>query len=392
MKKIKYILAALLVVITSAAQQTTRDILSQIEQNNTTLQALRETAGAEKLENRTGIYLDNPEVEFNYLWGSPSAIGNRKDVRVSQRFDIPTITGMKSQLAGEQNKLVDIQYKADRLTILLEARRNLVELAYYNRLLGEWQIRLDHARTLAEGYQRLFDEGDTNILEYNKIRLNLSAAEGEIARMQVERQAILSELTRLNGGKELVIDNNYTTDEILPLNFEEWYGQAEQQSPVLEYVNREIELAKKQITLNKAAGLPSLSTGYMREKVVGETYQGLTLGVSIPLWENKNRVKQARTALKAAEIRREDTRIQFYNRLRNQYQRAYGLQIAADNYRQSLINLNNVTLLKKALDAGQISLLEYMVEIGIYYDTITQALEAERDFGLAYAELSAVLL
>jgi len=380
-------------MITSiTAQQTTRNMLSQIEQNNTTLQTLRQTAEAEKLENRTGIYLDNPEVEFNYLWGNPTSIGDRRDIRVTQSFDIPTITGMKNRMASEQNKLVDIRYKADRINILLEAWQNLVELAYYNCLLSEWQLRLDHARTLASAYQKLFDEGETNILEYNKIQLNLSTAEGEMARMQVERQAVLSELKRLNGGEELLIDSLYTQEEILPLSFEEWYSAVEQQNPVLQYVNREIELAKKQIAINKAQGLPSFSAGYMREKVVGEAYQGLTLGVSIPLWENKNRVKQARTALKAAEIRREDTRIQFYNRLQSQYERAYGLQTAAKGYRQALVNLNNVELLKKALDAGQISLLEYMMEISIYYDTVNQALEAERDFGLAFAELSAVLL
>lgn len=375
-----------------AAQQTPDDILLQIEQNNSTLQALRKTAEAEKLENRTGIYLDNPEIEFNYLWGNPQAIGDRKDIRVTQSFDIPTITGMKNRLATEQNRLVDIQYKADRINILLEARQYLVELAYYNRLLSEWNTRLEHARTLAAGYQQLFDEGDTNILEYNKVKLNLSTAEGEMARLEVERQATLAELRRLNGGEELIINNFTWQDELLPVSFEEWYSQVEQKNPVLEYVNREIELAKKQVTLNRAQGLPSFSAGYMREKVVGEAYQGLTLGVSIPLWENKNRVRQARTALKAAEIRQEDTRIQFYNRLRNQYERAYGLQLAANGYRQALANLNNVELLKKALDAGQISLLEYMMEIGIYYDTITLALEAQRDFGLAYAELSAVTL
>ena len=74
------------------------------------------------------------------------------------------------------------------------------------------------------------------------------------------------------------------------------------------------------------------------------------------------------------------------------YNRAFGLKLTADNYRKSLINVNNTDLLKKALDAGEISLLEYMVEIGLYYDTVNQALEAERDYQKAFAELSAVEL
>jgi len=68
------------------------------------------------------------------------------------------------------------------------------------------------------------------------------------------------------------------------------------------------------------------------------------------------------------------------------------LKVIAEKYRQSLANVNNTDLLKKALDTGEISLLDYIVEIGLYYTTVNQALEAERDFQKAIAELSAVEL
>ena len=51
------------------AQNTIDGILVEIEKNNTTLSALRERAKANTLGNKTGIYLTNPEIEFNYLWG-----------------------------------------------------------------------------------------------------------------------------------------------------------------------------------------------------------------------------------------------------------------------------------------------------------------------------------
>jgi hypothetical protein len=69
-----------------------------------------------------------------------------------------------------------------------------------------------------------------------------------------------------------------------------------------------------------------------------------------------------------------------------------GLKTTADKYRSSLANVNNSMLLKKALDAGEISLLDYMVEMGLYYDNANQTLAAERDYQLALAELSAVEL
>ena len=83
---------------------------------------------------------------------------------------------------------------------------------------------------------------------------------------------------------------------------------------------------------------------------------------------------------------------QFYDQLQTLYLRADGLRQTAANYRASLSLLNNTDLLAKALNAGEISLLDYIVEIGLYYDTVDQALSAERDYQQAFANLSAVEL
>jgi outer membrane protein TolC len=378
--------------LTINAQTRIQSVLASVEENNTTLKALRETAEAQKLENKTGIFLDNPEIGFNYLWGDPTAIGNRTDFSATQSFDIPTITGMKSRVANGKNKLADWQYKAGRMDILLEAKQYCIELVYYNALKEEWDVRLQHAATIAAGYKERLDRGDASLIEYNKANLNLSTVQGEISRIEVERNALLSQLKRLNGGIDVALTDTQFNGEELPLNFDDWYIQAEEKNPVLAYVKQEIEVGKKQVSVNKAMGLPSFSAGYMSEKVVGQQYQGISLGISIPLWENKNRVKQAKAAVKAAESKQADSRQQFYSQLQTLYKRASGLKATAETYRKSLNTVNNTDLLQKALDAGEISLLEYIVEIGLYYDTVTQALEAEKEYQLAFAELAAVEL
>ena len=383
---------AILTSIPLFAQNNIESVLSSIEENNTTLKSLREIVEAEKLENKTDIYLSNPEVGFNYLWGSPAVIGNRTDFSISQSFDIPTITGMKNRLASGKNELVEWQYQADRMDILLEAKQYCIDLIYYNALMKELNLRLQHAETIESGLKERLDKGDASILEYNKANLNLSTTQGEISRIEVERKALLSQLKRLNAGTDISLDDAQYSSIELPLNFDDWYIHAEQKNPVLAYVKQEVEVSKKQVQLNKAMGLPEFYAGYMSEKVVGERYQGISVGVSIPLWENKNRIKQARSAVKAAESRESDSKQQFYGQLKILYDRTTGMQATANTYRKSLQTTNNTDLLKKALDAGEISLLEYIVEIGLYYNIVNQTIEAERDFHLSYAELSAVEL
>lgn len=381
---------ALFASISLNAQNSVTTALKAIEENNKTLKALKATAEAQKLENKTGIYLSNPEAGFNYLWGNPVDMGNRNDFNISQTFDIPTITGMKNKMANERNGLVEWQYKAERMRLLLEAKQYCVELIYFNALKKELEIRLQHAEAIAAGYQNRLNSGDANILEYNKAQLSLSAINGEIARIDVERNTLLSQLKRLNGGIDLIMDDYQFNQEQLPLNFDDWYVQAEQKNPILAYVKQEVVVSQKQVSLNKAMGLPTFSAGYMSENVVGQKFQGLAVGVSIPLWENKNRVKQANAAVVAAQSRETDSKQQFYNQLQILYNRAFGLKNTAETYRKSLSMANSTVLLKKALDAGEISLLNYMVELGLYYDMVNQTLEAERDYQKALTELSAV--
>jgi cobalt-zinc-cadmium efflux system outer membrane protein len=383
---------SLIASISLNAQNNVETALKAIEENNNTLKALKVTAEAQKLENKTGIYLANPELGFNYLWGNPADMGNRNDLNIIQTFDIPTIIGMKSKIANERNGLVEWQYKAERMRILLEAKQYCIELIYFNALKKELEIRLQHAQTIAAGYQNRLTSGDANILEYNKAQLSLSAINGEISRIDVERNALLSQLKRLNGGMDVIMDDYQFNQEQLPLNFDDWYLQAEQKNPILAYIKLEVVVSQKQVSLNKAKGLPTFSAGYMSEKVVGQRFQGLTLGVSIPLWENKNRVKQANAAVVAAQSRETDSKQQFYNQLQIQYNRALGLKNTAETYRKSLSMSNSTGLLKKALDAGEISLLNYMVELGLYYNMVNQTLEAERDYQKALTELSAVEL
>ncbi|MEG0463528.1 MULTISPECIES: TolC family protein [Bacteroides] len=392
MKKIVISIVATLAMSSLFAQNNMNEVLSTIEQNNTTLKALREAADAQKIENRTGIYLSDPEIGFNYLWGNPSSIGNRKDINVKQNFDIPTISGLKNRVANQQNILVEWQYKSDRINILLEAKLYYLDLVYYNSLLKELAVRREHAEKIAASQKERLESGEGNVMEYNNVQLNLSTVQGEVSRIETERNAAIAQMVRLNGGQPLTLSDSGFTAIEMPLNFNDWYATAEGKNPLLSYVRQEIELGKQQVSLSRSMGLPTFSAGYMSENVVGQRFQGVSVGVSVPLWSNKNRVKQAKSALRAAESRQTDTKQQFYSQLEILYSRTQGLKEAAETYRASLANANNSLLLKKALDAGQISILDYIVEIGLYYNTVNQALQAELGYQKAFAQLSSIEL
>ncbi len=392
MKKIIITLFFALFSMVGFAQMSIESALAEIEANNTTLKTLRQSVEAQKLENRSGIFLPNPEVGFNYLWGTPRSEGNRMDLSLSQSFDIPTLSGLKRKTANEMNSSVDWQYRVDRMAIMLEAKNLLIELTYYNALIKELDVRLAQAVVIENGFKNRFERGDVGKLEYNNVRLNLASIRGEMQRLKTEQTMVASQLKRLNGGLVLSYGTTSFSDLVLESDFDSWYVVAESKSPVLAYVKQEIEVSKRQLSLSKSMSYPTFRAGYMSETIAGTRLDGVSVGLSLPLWENTNRVKQARAALAASQAREEESKQQFYNQLEILYNRALGLSEAAQLYRLSLKDANNSELLKRALDAGQISMLDYMVEMGIYYESITKALEAERDFALSVAELNSYTL
>jgi len=390
MKKIVLIFVSLIFVLSAKAQGPYDQVLAEIEKNSTTLKALSELMEAQKLENRTGIYITNPEIEFNYLWGDPSSIGNRTDFSVKQAFDFPSAYGYRKKIANLENVNAQLMYKAERMNLLLTAKEICIRLTYYNALSKEFAFRLKSAREIADSYSKRMKVGDVGIIEYNKAMINLTSTENEVAKIDLERNVLNSELKALNGGKEIAFDISVFSPAVISPDFEEWYLLAESKNPLLQYVRGEVTVNEERLRLSRVVGLPKLSAGYMMEKVVGQSFKGITLGVSIPLWENKNSVKHAQARVIASRTNEEDARIKFYNNLNSLFNSAVSLKALALSYRNSLENHSNQSLLKKALESGEISFITYLLELQYYYDAFDKLLVTERDLELTMAKLTLI--
>jgi len=126
----------------------------------------------------------------------------------------------------------------------------------------------------------------------------------------------------------------------------------------------------------------------MSEKIVGEQFQGIAIGLSIPLWENKNTIQFAKANTLAIESIINDNKIQFYNHLKALHTKSIGLSQNVNDYRLKLRLFDNSELLKKALDKGEITLVDYILELSIYYESVNTLLELERGLNNTIAELN----
>ena len=192
MKQLIFTIISILALSQLAKAQNSIDaLLTEIENNNTTLSALRKTIDAEKMGNKTGIQLQNPEVEFHYLWGDPSSIGNRTDISVQQSFDFPSAYAYRNQIADMKNEQAELDYKKQKMDIFLQVRLICAELTYQNALQEEYQKRQENASQIAKSVETKLNAGEANILDQNKAKVTLLNTEAELRHIEIQRQTLL---------------------------------------------------------------------------------------------------------------------------------------------------------------------------------------------------------
>ena len=117
------------------------------------------------------------------------------------------------------------------------------------------------------------------------------------------------------------------------------------------------------------------------------TFNGVHFGISIPLWEHKNRVKQSKAYALFTEIKLEQHRIDHKFEIRELYKRYETLKASRAEYKTVLDALSMEKLLQKSLELGQISFTEYALEMEYYYSAFDQYLQLEKELHLTVAEL-----
>ena len=387
MKRMTMLVASLLLCAAAEAQNID-DILNQIAENNLTLKALQQQAEARGDANLAEASIEGLEIEFGYLFGDDGR--RRHDFGVSQSFDFGALTGARRRTALGQNELLAIEYRASRRDILTTARKLVCRIIHGNALIAEYREQADNARTVEQAYRSGYEKGEFSVIDYRKAAVGLAEAEGNLRLLVLERDGMLAELRNLNGGNEIEVTACEQETVLLPGSFEQWLEEASEKSSSLNYLRAATSLSEQQLRLSRSEAFPSLSIGYKSEVVPGEGFRGVSVGVSIPLWSAGKKISSAKKQIEAARTAEQDALVQFRTNAEMLYDKAAGLADSAAGYSLLLDSKEGLEDLRKALDSGQMSLLDYMNEISYFYSSRELALQTQLDYMLAVADLMAL--
>lgn len=382
----KVLVFVLIAIPSSGMAQDFSHILNSIEANSARLESARIKDKAEKLDSKDLYTLEDPELGFDYLFGA-EGIGHRIGFEVSQGFDFPTVISQKRKMAKEMQRVSELKYLSERQQLLLSARKLCIQVVYCNAIMDHLNEDLEETTAMSEAYEKLFQKGEATVIDRNKAHQAFLFFKTEYDEFLTTKENLLNELKALNGGNAVEINDTAFIFSPMSNDFDAWLSQNIGLHPEIMLAEGELKAEKQSLKVAKGSRIPGLKIGYTGEFTREEKYQGPTIGLSLPLWGSGRKVKVAKLHVEAVEKSLEDTRLNLTTQLRGIYREALHLQDTYLRYKKHLTECDNSELLKKSLDSGQITLLEYLQERQFVHEMHEKILIAERDLTLRKAEL-----
>ena len=383
------IMASLALTALSAnAQASIEEVLRSVEANNKELQANRQMVTAQKLEARLDNNLADPSVSYTHQYGNKEGMGIQGELVASQSFDFPSVYVQKNKLSKAKGIGFEHQGAEVRQQVLLQAKEICLDLILLNQQKGLLEQRRQNAEQLSALYQTRLNNGDANILETNKIDLELLNARNEARMNEMARAAKLHELSMLNGGQAInFTDTAYVMTETLS-SFVDLKQEALPANRQLLSLQSDKAAALRQLSVSKAKGLPGFELGYrLNTAAGGERFNGFLVGISIPLFSNRNNVKHAKAQTLYADLQLESTTSVVENELLQLYNQSVALKTSIDEYSQVLKSQNSIALLNKAIQSGQISMIEYFVDITTLYQSMQNYMQLQNEYQKVMAQM-----
>lgn len=365
------------------------DIVSEIEANNLVVSVSKQSINSEKADLSTINNLSDPELEFSHQWGQ-KGIGNKWGIGISQSFEWPGVyQSRKKRISSEQMALEQIHRETIR-KIRFEIRCSLIDIAYYKQLISITQSQMNRIDSLYSLYLKGVSLGEISKLDINKLKIERISASRQLNEAENAFKECVAKIVELNGGKDCSkIVSNITeipNDELLSMDY--YKSKSLLDDPTATYRLHQSDALNYQEQELKRSNIPGFSLGYNHDYELGEHFNGVSIGLILPIFSNKNK----KAAIDQRRLLIESEKIEAENSLKSTIETSYGQVLNLDReicqYNSVLKDSDNIRLLDIALKSGHITLIEYLLEINYFIYAHKQLLEINRQRAINMSKLT----
>lgn len=363
-------------------------VLQQIKLNNTQLKALNAEIEAQTADIKSSNNLSDPTIDGAYLFGVGS-IGDKWELGVSQEFDWPGIYSARGKVNKARIEALAQSYAQKQIQIFSEARNICLEIICLNRRIKFENNILANLDSLYDKSLKGLEYGEISILDTNKLKIERLGVTQSIAGNKALLQTKIKQLEGLNGNiplNDVASLSDYPEQQLHSLD--EYLSQMKASDPQLRQISSEIEASNKQISVTRMQNLPKFSLGYRHVNEIGDHFNGVGVGLSIPVFENRGKNKAAKAQAIASQLSFDDVISTRTAEITASHQKAVAVRQQLDGYRDALLKCNNIEILDKALYGGQISLINYLLELRYFIEAQNALIDIEFEYNTLITDLN----
>lgn len=390
-KKLGILMLGLLLAGPAVAQSELQRVLESVERNNLTLQAEHYAVQGRTYEARMGNSLEPLSVGYESVAEGGVPFGQAGEMEISQEFDLPMLYAARSRKAKTLASQYEAEFLALRQQTLLEAKEIYLELCALKAIVTVNRPRAEAASHLARLYESRYQTGDATLIdknraEFEELLLHESLSAVDLRIIELERR-----LTVLNGG--VPIDCTYVMppmEQLAPLDSlqSDWEAYA----PDLTVARLQEAAAGDDVKVSRREALPKLGLGYKFTYGGGEFGNGMTAGLSIPLFSNRHNVKRARALERSAQAQTEAALVEKQNMVAELYAKAdYASRLLKAFETMPDVD-HYVGVLVRLLESGQMNVVDYYSELDALYQTLETRIRTELSYRLEAARLNVIYL
>ena len=349
--------------------------------------------------------LKNPQFQSNFLLGNVSAgnasqFGVAVPVEVAKRSARKNVVKAKIQLTENEIKRAEHELKIE----VMRAYFNILYMKSVVKVLQESEnLFADMMKFTKTKYKNSLQDVEVlqSDIKYKKQRILTNTARAALLKSQFELNNVMnlkSSEIMFDTMESSLFENNISILKINLPNYQQIEDTAMKYSYSILIVNNQIEVAKKDLTLQKRNRIPDVTIGggyaYQNKyRSEGDNYSGAYVGVNttLPLlyWYNPE-VNAAKVRVERNQL----SKLSFESRLRVALKKDYNtFKYSKDNigYYQSIMSESEQILqtYTKNYRAGKVPLLslmlvensqremlrEYLKEIQLYYNAYLDLME-----------------
>lgn len=370
----------------SVQAQQIEEILQSVAQNNVELQARQQELEAAGLEIKMQNSLEDPSVEYSPFFRKGENGMTSSELVVKQGFDFPTVYAARGKAEKLQRSALERQWDVARQEVLLQAKNLCLDLVLYNQTRELLEERKKNADEMLALFEKRLQEGDANILEVNKIKMERMNVQTEVAQNMAAHRTALQQLLALNGNRPLNFSSDRYPRTEAPADFNALYDEVMASDAQLQAANMEAQAAEQVVQVNKQNWLPKLEVAYRRNTDMSESSNGFLIGGSLPLYSSQRKLKIARAQALSARLTLDDARLQREAALHGQFNELCRLKEAMDVYDIPLMH-ETLRMLHDAVVAGQLSIIEFYVETENVYQNLQAYMSLENQYQKLLAEV-----